>query len=127
MTEQLLLEPTPTLDPIRAARCRQIQGLVPPLDRRMRNGFVVDFIWGSSQLANTNYVRGMAAFCELGDMQVIEQTFILGYARSVLRASPLPTSLRSGSLDIDAIVQALADFISTGKRPADPVAAAYLR
>ena len=66
-----------------------------------------------------DYIRGMAAFYELGSLHVIEQTFIAGYVRSVLRASDIPARLRVGGFDAAAVAAALVDFINTGRLPTD--------
>ena len=66
-----------------------------------------------------SYIRGMAAFYELGSMYLIEQTFIHGYARSVVRGSDMPSSMKTLGFDVNALSQALADFINTGLRPRD--------
>ncbi|MEO6281616.1 Fic family protein [Roseateles sp.] len=73
-----------------------------------------------------DYIRGMAAFYELGSLHVIEQTFIHGYVRSIMRSSDLPASVRARGLDVAATAQALVDFINTGRRPTHKVAALYL-
>lgn len=73
-----------------------------------------------------DYIRGMAAFYELGSMHVIEQTFIQGYAQSVVRSSLIPTSLRTTGFDVKAVAQSLTDFINTGKRPSDARALIFL-
>ena len=80
-----------------------------------------------SDVDKAGYIRGMAAFYELGSMHVIEQTFIHGYARSVVRSSHLPVSMRTLGFDVDAVAQALTDFINTGKRPADKRAVIFLK
>lgn len=80
-----------------------------------------------SDVDKADYIRGMAAFYELGSMHVIEQTFIHGYARSVVRSSNLPASMRTLGLDVDAVALSLADFINTGKRPADKRAVIFLK
>ena len=79
-----------------------------------------------SDVDKADYIRGMAAFYELGSMHVIEQTFIHGYARSVVRSSQLPASMRTLGFDVDAVAQSLGDFINTGKRPTDKRAAIFL-
>ena len=80
-----------------------------------------------SDIDKADYIRGMAAFYELGSMHVIEQTFIHGYARSVVRSSNLPAGMRTLGFDVDAAAQALTDFINTGKRPADKRAVIFLK
>ena len=67
----------------------------------------------------SDYIRGMAAFYELGSMHVIEQTFVQGYARSVVRGSDIPASLRTLGFDVVAVARSLAEFINTGRRPAN--------
>lgn len=79
-----------------------------------------------SDVNKSDYIRGMAAFYELGSMHVIEQTFIEGYARSVVRSSNIPASLRTLGFDVDAVTQSLTDFINTGRRPTDRRAQIFL-
>ena len=79
-----------------------------------------------SDVNKADYIRGMAAFYELGSMHVIEQTFIQGYAQSVVRSSLIPTSLRTTGFDVKAVAQSLTDFINTGKRPTDARALIFL-
>ena len=73
-----------------------------------------------------DYIRGMAAFYELGSMHVIEQTFIQGYARSIIRSSNLPAAMRVAGFDADALAQGLVEFINAGKRPADASVRSFL-
>jgi hypothetical protein len=73
-----------------------------------------------------DYIRGMAAFYELGSIHVIEQTFISGYVKSIVRSSNLPLEMRRAGFDVDGLVRSLVDFINTGKRPAG-VAEALLK
>lgn len=74
-----------------------------------------------------NYIRGMAAFYELGSMHVIEQTFIEGYVKSVVRSSNIPANMRTLGFDVDAVAQALVEFVNTGRKPGDPRALVFLR
>ncbi|MES2786234.1 MAG: Fic family protein [Pseudomonadota bacterium] len=74
-----------------------------------------------------DYIRGMAAFYELGSMLVIEQTFIEGYARSVVRGSDIPVRMRTHGFDIEAVARELVQFINTGRRPADRRALLFLK
>jgi Fic family protein len=75
----------------------------------------------------SEYIRGMAAFYELGSTLVIEQTFIQGYARSVVRGSDIPVRMRTHGFDTDAVARELVDFINTGRKPADKRALMFLR
>lgn len=73
-----------------------------------------------------DYIRGMAAFYELGSMHVIEQTFIHGYVKSVVRSSNIPASMRTLGFDVDAVAKVLVEFVNTGRKPADPRALLFL-
>ena len=79
-----------------------------------------------SDVDKADYIRGMAAFYELGSLHVIEQTFIHGYARSVVRSSDIPASMRTLGFDVNAVALALAEFINTGRRPTDERARVFL-
>nr|WP_297529777.1 Fic family protein [uncultured Roseateles sp.] len=74
-----------------------------------------------------DYIRGMAAFYELGSVHVIEQTFIQGYVRSVIRSSNLPAGLRTASADPEVLAAQLVEYVNTGKRPSLQGADALLR
>lgn len=79
-----------------------------------------------SDVDKADYIRGMAAFYELGSTHVIEQTFIEGYVKSVVRSSNIPASMRTLGFDVDAVAQALLEFVNTGRRPVDPRALVFL-
>jgi Fic family protein len=72
------------------------------------------------------YIRGMAAFYELGNTLVMEQTFIEGYVRSVIRGSDIPVRLRTHGFDVEAVARELVDFINTGRKPADKRALVFI-
>ncbi|HEY4079354.1 MAG TPA: Fic family protein [Burkholderiaceae bacterium] len=74
-----------------------------------------------------DYIRGMASFYELGSMHVIEQTFIQGYAKSIIRSSNLPAAMRVAGFDGDALARNLVEFINAGKRPSDASVRSFLR
>jgi Fic family protein len=74
-----------------------------------------------------DYIRGMAAFYELGSALVIEQTFIQGYVRSVIRGSDIPVRLRTHGFDVEAVARELADFVNTGRKPTDARAQIFLQ
>ena len=75
----------------------------------------------------SDYIRGMAAFYELGSTLVIEQTFIQGYARSVVRGSDIPVRMRTHGFDTEAVARELVDFVKTGRKPVDKRALMFLR
>lgn len=77
-------------------------------------------------ITKARYIRGMAAFYELGSMLVIEQAFIEGYVRSIMRCSNLPAELRGVGADLDGAAKQLCDFINSGNRPKTPAVAAFL-
>lgn len=74
-----------------------------------------------------DYIRGMAAFYELGSMHVIEQNFIAGYVKSVVRSSNIPAGMRTLGFDVDSVAQALVEFVNTGRKPVDPRVLVFLR
>ena len=73
-----------------------------------------------------DYIRGMAAFYELGSMHVIEQTFIQGYALSVVRSSNIPIPMRTLGFDVGAVARMLVEFVNTGRKPVDPRALVFI-
>lgn len=73
-----------------------------------------------------DYIRGMAAFYELGDISVLEQTFIDGYVKSIMRASEIPVAMRGSGYDPKAWAADLVGYVNTGKLPAKSRAGAFL-
>ena len=65
------------------------------------------------------YIRAMACFYELGDIQLIEKVFIDSYVKSIIRASALPLRMLKVGVNSDALVAQLSHFVRTGKRPDD--------
>jgi len=72
-----------------------------------------------------DYVLGMAAFYELGDAQVLQQVFVDGYVRSIVRGSDLPAAVRVVGLKPDDLAQALVKYVRTGSLP-EPGARMFL-
>ncbi|MHB1359298.1 MAG: Fic family protein [Rhodocyclaceae bacterium] len=64
-----------------------------------------------------DYIMGMAAFYELGDTQLIAQTFIEGYARSIVRGSDIPTSVRVAGFNIEKTTRELVHYVHTARIP----------
>lgn len=79
-----------------------------------------------SDVDKADYIRGMAAFYELGSMHVIEQTFISGYVKSMVRSSNIPASMRTLGFDVAAVAAALVEFVNTGRKPVDSRALVFL-
>lgn len=73
-----------------------------------------------------DYITGMAAFYELGDTQLMAQTFIEGYVRSIVRGSDLPASIRVGGLDIGQVSRELVRYVQAGHIPTDKPALLFL-
>lgn len=71
------------------------------------------------------YIRGMAAFYELGSVHVMENVFIRGYVKSIIRGSHIPPALRIDGINTTAVAQALTDFVFTGGTPTNKVALAF--
>lgn len=65
-----------------------------------------------------DYVLGLAAFYELGDIQLLQQVFVEGYIRSIIRSSNIPARLRLGGLQVEEAAQALLRYVNTGLPPA---------
>ena len=63
----------------------------------------------------------------MGSTLVIEQTFIQGYARSVVRGSDIPVRMRTHGFDTDAVARKLVDFVNTCRKPADKRVLMFLR
>jgi Fic family protein len=80
-----------------------------------------------ADISKSDYIRGMAAFYELGSIHVIEQTFIQGYVKSVLRSSNIPAKMRTLGFDLDGAAQALVEFINSGRQPAEKSALMFLK
>jgi hypothetical protein len=73
-----------------------------------------------------DYVLGMSAFYELGDIQIIERVFIQGYVRSIVRGSDLPASVRVGGFNVGEVADELMKYVQSGQTPQDPRAALFL-
>lgn len=72
------------------------------------------------------YVTGMSAFYELGDVQVIENCFIRGYARSIVRGSDIPAGVRAAGFNVGDAVSELAAYVQSGRAPASSAARLFL-
>lgn len=77
-------------------------------------------------LAKADYVLGMSAFYELGDIQIMERVFIQGYVRSIVRGSDLPASVRIAGLRMSDLVAELVEFVQSGRLPAGAGASRFL-
>jgi Fic family protein len=64
-----------------------------------------------------DYVLGMSAFYELGDTQLIQQVFLDGYVRSIIRGSNIPAAQRLSGFRIDDVAQALLRYVRSGETP----------
>lgn len=64
-----------------------------------------------------DYVLGMAAFYELGDTLVIQQVFIEGYVRSVVRGSDVSASIRAAGFKVDEVARELVKYVQSGQLP----------
>lgn len=72
------------------------------------------------------YIQGMAAFYELNNIQIIENAFINGYVRSIIRGSNIPPSMRATGFDIDDVAKKLVSYVNSGTFPKHPRAAAFV-
>lgn len=72
------------------------------------------------------YIRGMAAFYELGSAQIIENVFIRGYVKSIIRGSHVPAELRIDGINTEAVAKELTAFVMKGSTPTNKVARSFL-
>lgn len=79
-----------------------------------------------ADMDKASYVRGMAAFYELGDLHAIEQVVLRGYVSSVIRSSQIPPEMRVRGFDTEGVAQALMAFINAGKRPTSKEAGLFM-
>lgn len=68
--------------------------------------------------SKADYILGMAAFYELGDVQVLQDVFVEGYVRSIVRGSDVPAAMRVTGLNIDEVASVLTRYVHTGREPA---------
>lgn len=52
-----LFLPDANIDPDKALRCTQIQGMAQPIDRQFLSNFLLDFVWASSLLLGSSYTE----------------------------------------------------------------------
>ena len=65
-----------------------------------------------------DYIQAMAAFYELGNIQLMEKMFVDGYTRSIVRGSEMSPLERLGQPDLRALAGELAAYVHSGKFPA---------
>ncbi len=100
-------------------RTSRLAANLPLLGSGMLPISFVDFL-------KADYISGLSAFYELGDIQIIERAFIQGYARSIVRGSDLPASVRAGGFRMDEVVQGLVMYVQSGRLPGNPGAVFFL-
>ncbi len=100
-------------------RTSRLAANLPLLGAGMLPISFVDFL-------KADYITGLSAFYELGDIQIIERAFIQGYVRSIVRGSELPASIRAGGFRMDEVVQDLVRYVQSGRLPGNPGAAVFL-
>lgn len=80
-----------------------------------------------ADMDKASYIRGMAAFYELGLVDVLAQVFVQGYIHSIVRSSVVPVAMRGAGFKVAPLVQTLTHHVLTGQRPADALASLFLR
>lgn len=121
-----ILETAATLPPVQAAfylitripylqvfsngnkRTSRLAANLPLLQAELLPISFVDF-------RKAEYVLGMAAFYELGDTQVLQNVFIEGYVRSIIRGSDIPATVRVSGFNIDDVAHDLCAYVRTGR------------
>ena len=71
------------------------------------------------------YLLGMLAFYELGDVQIIGDVFIGGYIKSVVRGSDIAPAQKVAGFDMREMVEMLAGYVRTQRKP-EGLAAKFL-
>lgn len=79
-----------------------------------------------ADMDKADYIRAMSAFYELGDVTLIEQVFLRGYVKAIIRSSQIPPDLRATGFDTNAVCQALLAYIRTGQIPLLKAAALFI-
>lgn len=64
-----------------------------------------------------DYIQAMAAFYELGNIQLMERMFIDGYTRSIVRGSEMSPLERMSQPDLGALAGELAAYVHSGRFP----------
>jgi hypothetical protein len=64
-----------------------------------------------------DYILGMSAFYELGDIEVIQQVFVEGYVRSIVRGSDVPAAVRLAGASVERVTPELIRYVRTGQTP----------
>ena len=133
-----ILEQANALHPVQAAvylmsRLPYLQAFANGNKRTSRlaaNALLVSQGWSSISFADmdkASHIRGMAAFYELGLVDVLAQVFVQGYIHSILRSSVVPVAMRGAGFKVGPLVQTLTHHVLTGQRPADVLARLFLR
>lgn len=79
-----------------------------------------------ADMDKADYIRAMSAFYELGDLTLMEQAFLQGYVKAVIRSSQIPPEIRVTGFDTNAVCQALLGYIRTGQVPSLKAAALFI-
>lgn len=73
-----------------------------------------------------DYIRGMAAFYELGTTQLFEKVFVEGYVKSIVRSSDIPPAMKTAGFSIEEVAGHLLDYVNAGRFPVDARARAFI-
>lgn len=73
-----------------------------------------------------DYIRGMAAFYELGTSQLFEKVFVEGYVKSIVRSSDIPAAMKTGGFSIQEVAAHLLGYVQTGRLPDDVRARGFI-
>lgn len=100
-------------------RTARLAANMPLLSAGMLPISFVDFM-------KNDYVAGMRAFYELGDIQIIERSFINGYARSIVRGSDIPVNVKASGFKVSDVTQELATYVQSGRMPDSSAARIFI-
>ena len=56
-------------------------------------------------MRKADYIEAMAAFYEVGDVQLMQDVFVSGYVRSIIRSSDIPAAMKLSGFQPEGCMQ----------------------
>ena len=73
-------------------------------------------------MRKADYIEAMAAFYEVGDVQLMQDVFVSGYVRSIIRSSDIPAAMKLSGFQPEGLHAELLQYVRSGMRPSSPAA-----
>lgn len=73
-------------------------------------------------MRKADYIEAMAAFYELGDVQLMQDVFVSGYIRSIIRSSNIPAAMKLSGFRPEGLHAELLQYVRSGMHPSAPAA-----